>query len=61
MSLLVVFCSGQGGKGGALPGVEWGGRGKWELQIRGTSYGPTPGLGSLETVETEAILAMVIG
>lgn len=49
-------------EGRGLPGVEWGGRGKWEPLIRGTSAdGSVLGLRSLETVEIEAILVMVIG
>lgn len=49
-------------EGRGLPGVEWGGRGKWEQLIRKTTFdGPILGLRSLETVEIEAILAIVIG
>ena len=42
--------------------MELGGRGEWEQLIRKSSFdGPFLGLRSLETVEIEAILAMVIG
>lgn len=59
---LLLFSATGRKEGRGLLGVEWGRRGKWELRIRGTSpYGLTLGLCSLETVETEAMLAMVIG
>lgn len=59
---LLLFSAAGREEGRGLPGVEWGRRGKWELRIRGTSsYGLTLGLRSLETVEIEAVLAIVIG
>lgn len=59
--LVVVFSSGQGGREGpARCGVEK--KGQVGAADQGTSsYGLTLGLRSLETVEIEAVLAMVIG
>jgi hypothetical protein len=58
----LLFSAASREEGRGLPGVELGGRGKWEQLIRkSSSDGPILGLRSLETVEIEAILAMVIG